>query len=301
MRPLFEQVTVSSGQSWTLFDRCLPAFPFNWHYHPEYELTLTLNSIGERFVGDHVAHYGDGDLVLVGPNLPHTWQSRSVLREGEPHRALVFWFSRSWAEGLTLPYPELDGIARLLTASNRGLSFSNAVVDQVRPRLLALVDAAPAARWLGLIEALLRLADDAGRTPLALKGFGVDDAPRDRARLDRVLTHLHAHYAEPVRIATLAELAAMSESQLQRFFKRCTRMTVSDYLAQLRIGRACAMLLEGEQTIASIAAAAGYSQASYFTRQFRALKGMTPGAFRRRFLSPVHTADDGERAQRQES
>jgi len=91
--------------------------------------------------------------------------------------------------------------------------------------------------------------------------------------LDWVLAHVHAHYAEPIRVAMLAERAAMSESQLQRFFKRCTRMTVSDYLAQLRIGRACALLLESEQPISRMAEAAGYGQPSYFTRQFREVKG----------------------------
>ncbi|WP_212744130.1 hypothetical protein [Ramlibacter sp. 2FC] len=62
-----------TDRSWLLFDRQLPDFPFNWHYHPEFELTLTLNSEGMRFVGDHIESYGDGDLVLVGPNLPHAW------------------------------------------------------------------------------------------------------------------------------------------------------------------------------------------------------------------------------------
>ena len=283
MRPWFEQVTVESGHSWTLYDRQLPAFPFNWHYHPEYELTLTLNSLGERFVGDHVAHYGDGDLVLVGPNLPHAWQSRSALRPEAPHRAVVAWFTRQWAEGLTLPYPELGGIAHLLADSSRGLCFGETTVEAVRPRLLALLDAAPAARWVGLVEVLVLLAADGDRTPLALHGFAGADVPRDRARLDRVVAHLHEHYADQIRLATLAEIAAMSESQLQRFFKRGTRTTISEYLACLRIGHACAMLLEGSRPIAQISADAGYSQPSYFTRQFRAVKGMSPMEFRRRF------------------
>lgn len=111
MQPWLEQVTLSSGQSWTLFDRQLPAFPFNWHYHPEFELTLTLNSSGQRFVGDHVGQYFDADLVLVGPNLPHAWQSRAALDPSQPHRALVLWFQPQWAYGLTQPYPELDSIA----------------------------------------------------------------------------------------------------------------------------------------------------------------------------------------------
>lgn len=285
MRPWFEKVSVPAGQSWVLFDRQLEAFPFNWHYHPEFELTLTLNSVGERFVGDHVAHYGDGDLVLVGPDLPHAWQSREVVDAAAPHRALVVWFTEAWAQGLVGPYPELGAIAPLLAQARQGLSFSSAVSAAVKPKLLALADAEPSARWLGLVQVLLMLAGDARREPLALHGFITpqDVRSRDRDRLERVLTHLHEHYAQPLRLATLAELAAMSESQLQRFFKRCTRLTVSDYLGQLRIGRACALLLESDRPVALIAAEAGYGQPSYFTRQFRAAKGLTPLAFRQRF------------------
>lgn len=289
MQPWFEKVTIPDGHSWTLFDRRLPAFPFNWHYHPEFELTLTLNSVGERFIGDHVAHYGDGDLILVGPNLPHAWKSRTTVCPDRPHRALVVWFSQEWALGLTRQYTELATIGAMLATAARGLSFSDAIRDAVRPRLLALVDASPAARWLGLVEVLLALAGDPSCQPLALQGFVPPANAHDRARLERVLTHLHEHYAQPVRLPALAALAAMSESQLQRFFKRCTRMTVSDYLAQLRIGRACALLIDRDRPIALIAEEAGYGQPSYFTRQFRRVKGMTPMEFRRRFASGAQT------------
>jgi transcriptional regulator GlxA family with amidase domain len=175
--------------------------------------------------------------VLVGPNLPHAWQSRERLRDDLPHRALVAWFTQAWVDTLHTHYVEL----------------------------------------------LLLLASDTQRRPLALQGFLPVDNPRDRARLERVMSYLNVHYAEPVRLATLVKLATMSESQLQRFFKRCTRMTVSEYLNQLRIGRACALLMQSDRPIGQIAVDLGYGQASHFTRQFRATKGMTPMAFRRRY------------------
>lgn len=285
MRPFYEKVTVPAGSSSELFDRRLPEFPFNWHCHPEFELTLTLNSIGERFIGDHVASYGDGDLILVGPNLPHAWQSRSTADPAYPHRALVIWFTAEWAQGLIEHNPELAPLGAMLAESARGLAFSDPVCRAARSKLVALVGAAPAMRWLGLLEVLLLLAADSERQLLALQGFVAAASVRDRERLDRVLTYLHAHYANPIRLATLAAIAAMSESQLQRFFKCCTRMSVSDYLLQLRIGRACSLLLESDRPVALIAAEAGYRHPSYFTRQFRAAKGMTPLEFRRRFAT----------------
>jgi AraC-like DNA-binding protein len=221
----------------------------------------------------------------VGPNLPHAWQSRSAVRADEPHRALVLWFTPEWARGLTSAYPELGSLQGLLAAAARGLSFGAEAAHAAQQRILGLVDAAPAARWLGLVEVLLLLAADTQRTGLALRGFTGEDAPRERARLERVLRHLHEHYTQPIALAALSELAAMSDSQLQRVFRRCTRMTVGEYVAQLRIGRACALLLESERPIAQVAEAAGYAQASYFSRQFRELKGMTPATFRRRFAA----------------
>ena len=124
MKPSFEKVTVPAGASWTLFHRRLPAFPFEWHYHPEYELTFTLNSLGQRYIGDHIAPYGDGDLALVGPNLPHTWQSARPIDPGAPHVAIVMWFTQRWVEQVLRPLPEFRATCRMLDAATRGLGFS---------------------------------------------------------------------------------------------------------------------------------------------------------------------------------
>ena len=69
-------MAIPPDRSLLVFDRHLPEFRFNWHYRPQFELSLTVNSRGMRFVGDHVGQYEDGDLVLIAPNLPHAFQSQ---------------------------------------------------------------------------------------------------------------------------------------------------------------------------------------------------------------------------------
>ena len=285
MRPLFEKVTVPDGASWALLDRRLDnGIPFEWHYHPEFELTLTLNSRGQRYIGDAIAAYDDGDLVLLGPDLPHTWCSAERHDARRPHHAIVMWFTEGWAAGVTGTLAEMRAVRPLLAEAGRGIAFSNAAAAAARPIIETIPDRAPAARLLGLMEVLAALAGDDGRRPIA--GPGSDRlrvASPDQPRIERVLDHIHAHYREPIAVATLAEVAALSPSGFHRLFRRHTRLTVTAYVAHLRIGQACAMLVNTGKPIAHVAEAVGYANLANFNRQFRALKGMTPRAFRRSF------------------
>lgn len=284
MRPWFETVVIPPDRSWLLFDRQLPAFPFNWHYHPEFELTLTLNSEGMRFVGDHTEHYGDGDLVLLGPNLPHAWQSSRTVH-GPTHRALVCWFTEAWISALVDLTPELRPLRGLLEASRSGAVFGVEARAIASRQLLALVGAPAERQWLGLIEALLTLCADPARTTLATNAIMPSGSSRERMRLAQVLDWLNEHYTEPVDVAHLAALAHVSISQLQRLFKRSTRMSISAYVGQRRIGHACALLAQGGLTVAQVGARVGYHEPAYFARQFSAAKGCTPSAYRQLFSS----------------
>lgn len=284
MRPYLEKVNVPADASWVLFDRRLDdEIPFQWHHHPEFELTLTLNSQGQRYVGDNIGAYGDGDLVLLGPNLPHTWNSARKLDPARPHVALVMWFRPEWADALTTTLTELGPVARMLASAGRGLAFSATAAQRVRPTIEGLPNLDPARRLVNLLEVLTVLArDDAHYLAGPHLQEGLVTRP-DGGRIDRVLEHIHRHYHENLTVAELALLARLSPSGFHRLFRRHTRLTLSAYLTQLRVGRACALLVNTQQPVAHIADAVGYASLANFNRQFRALKGVTPREFRNWF------------------
>jgi len=282
MKPLLEKVRPPPGASWAWLDRQLEdGIPFQWHHHPEFELTLTLNSRGQRFVGDAIGDYGDGDLVLVGPNLPHTWASRDRLDPHAPHRALVMWFHPDLVAPLVALLAELHPVGDMLERARRGLHFPASATAAVRP-LIESIFARPAAdRLSGLLD-VLRLLTATPATPLASPRLA--HVPTgSRNRIDRVLDHIHQHYAEGLSISELAEIAALSPSGLHRLFRRHTQQTVTDYVMRLRIGEACALLSATARPIAHIAQDVGYESLANFNRQFKALKDMTPRRYRARF------------------
>ena len=282
MKPFVETVTPLPGESWAFLDRRLAdGIPFEWHQHPEFELTLTLNSRGHRSVGDDVAPYDDGDLVLIGPGIPHSWHSREAVDASRPHVALVAWFTPEWASGLTHLFPEMAGIEAMLARATQGLSFGRVAGSEAGPRIEAMRTAMPAQRLILLLDVLAILSRDSEAVTLA----NVPAAPiavTADPRVSRVLSFLHEHFAEPVCISDLAELACVSISAFQRMFWRHTRMTAIAYTNRLRIGRACSMLIDGPMPVATIAGEVGFSNLSLFNRHFARVKGDTPSSFRKR-------------------
>jgi AraC-like DNA-binding protein len=75
----------------------------------------------------------------------------------------------------------------------------------------------------------------------------------------------------------------LSRSSLHRLFRLQTRMTISSYITQLRIGKACALLLNSQKPVSVIADQVGYRNLANFNRQFKQTKGQTPRRFREAF------------------
>jgi len=284
VKPFIETVSREEGHSWAFLDRRLPAgIPFEWHCHPEYELTLTLNSLGHRYIGDDVDGYEDGDLVLIGPGIAHSWQSHGIVDPGLPHVALVAWFTHRWGEELLALLPEFGGLLTLMNRAQLGVAFSAPVRAQVRPMMLAMREAAPAQRTVLLMSVLEKLIADRASTDLANQPDDRQAIAVQDPRLERVLNHLHRNFARPIAVDELAAMACVSTSALQRMFRRQARMTVSDYVIRLRIGRACSKLIHENCAIATVAAEVGYSNLALFNRHFLRLKGSAPNAFRKKY------------------
>lgn len=296
MKPYLEHIATSKESSWTLFDRRLPAIPFEWHYNNEYELTLTLNSRGQRYVGDSIAPYGDGDLVLIGPRIPHTWCSSRDGGLGPTHQAIVLWFSETFAQTLIRSHFELRPIQALLESSKRAIEFSEEVRERTRPLICAMLTQNAEDRLPALLQLLLLLSRDGEAK--ALTSAALDTLPDvQEERIGRVLAFLHEHYREQNAVDRLSALAALSRSSLHRVFKQQTGTTITEYVTRLRIGNACALLINTDRPISLIADTVGYNNLANFNRQFKERKDLTP----REFRSTYRSEGPGSRVRRMNS
>lgn len=283
MRAFHEHIDTPADASWRFFHRQLDELPFEWHFHPEYELTLTLNSAGKRFVGDHLGRYQPGDLVLIGPNLPHSWQSLQRPDPKAPHTAFVLWFSQDWAQRLGEGFAEYRALPALLKRARQGLQFDADLSAALQPQFETLIQAPPRQRlavMLGILDALLEAP---GQT-LASPAFAADGpAPSDQQQLSALLERLHRDFAQPLTLSDLAASAHMSPATLSRFFRRHMKQSLHHYLTQVRLGHACAELIGSDKPVALIAEQAGFNNLANFNRLFRKYRDQTPTELRQNF------------------
>jgi AraC-like DNA-binding protein len=283
MRLQFEHVAIPKGCSIRVFHRQIAEIPFEWHHHPEYELALTLNSRGWRFIGDHIGAYETGDLVLVPSEMPHTWASTNAIDESRPHTVVVIWFTAEWALNLAQVCPEYSGLRKLLKRAVSALSFAAPAGEKMELQLSRLLSDCPRVRLQTAMDLLSDLADT-DASPLATAPPEARITQDESTQLKRILDVLHKRFAEPLRVQDLCAVGNMSERSLHRLFVRHLGENLSDYLGRLRIGRACMWLVETDRPISVIATDAGFSNLSNFNRRFRSARQMTPKEFRQYYV-----------------
>ncbi len=267
-----------------------PRFSRGWHFHPEYELTFIIESRGRRLVGDSIERYSSGDLVLLGPNLPHTWRSEdfpggSRRRRGRRrlHRAVVIQFDHAFLGERLLALPEMEAIARLLPRSSRGLAISGRTRDEVGRRMVAMRRMGPLERLLELLRILQAVSRGGGDLrPLSRMPVAPPGGPSGPRLIDRVFSQLHESYTRAVSQAEVARRSGLTSSGFSRFFRRSTGTTFGEYLAGLRTSHAASLLIETELPVLEISLRSGFNNLSNFNRRFRRLKGMSPREFRAR-------------------
>ncbi|WP_261836930.1 AraC family transcriptional regulator [Vibrio ishigakensis] len=286
MKAQFEKVEYAQDSSWQLLIRRLESIPFEWHFHPEFELTLTLNSAGERYIGDTISEYGDYDLVLLGPNIPHTWQSRTSLDSGLEQRVYVLWFDMQWIQEVARLFPECRSVLPLLEQAQRGIVFPKALAKTSLPLFESLDLANPTQRLALMLQILDAISSSAEYDFISVEqALGSHDSDKREQRLLGVLLEaIHDNYTQAISLNELSQKVGMSESTLGRFFKKMMGQSVNAYINQVRLGKACSLLIQTDKPISLVAELSGFNNLSNFNRLFLKYKQMTPKEFRARFV-----------------
>lgn len=281
MLATLEKVSLRPGESFACKEFRTARFYSPFHFHPECELTLIEASHGLRYVGDSIEDFAAGDLVLLGPDLPHYWSNPPAW--GGEARSIVIQFLADLLGPGWLAAPELTAVRRLMQRARRGVRFSGRPAAVAAERMRRMSTLAPLPRLLLLLETLHGLARAPGTRLLASAGYAPGFKREDQGRLARVLDYVETSAAEGVEQREAARRAGLSPAAFSRYFRRKLGHTFEAFVNEVRIGRICRALVDApEQSVAEIAYAAGYNNLANFNRQFRRRTGLAPVEYRRR-------------------
>lgn len=252
-----------------------PAFYSQWHYHPELELVYFVQGKGIRFIGDDIALYHEGDLFLIGENVPHTF----VTYKEETVPMVEAWcvqFSRQLFE----PFAECRALLAFFQMAKRGISFPQ--LDQyLVEHIKKVLETKGIAALIALLETLALLQNTANRVQVMKHDYPLQAALSDvSTRIRTAIDFINVHYQRSISLQEIADACHFSPNAFCRWFKQNMGLTFVEYLNKVRLTQACQLLLSTDWPIGRIAAQTGFENISTFNRLFQQKLQTSPSKYR---------------------
>lgn len=286
MKIMHEQLSFRGTNSFNIKWDEFPHFTFPWHFHSEYELVYVKKSFGKRFVADHAADFYDGDLVLLGSNLPHFWKNDEAFLKKNPElkvNAIVIHFPANFFQDQLENYPEFFQIRDLLKRASHGIHFDKKTADRLDSKLNQLLTQKGLEQTLAFLGILDNLAKTKQYHLLASESYQPTIENWSNNRLDKVMHIINSNYRQQIKLDVVANYIGMNTTSFCRYFKEKTGKTFIEFVNEMRIGYACKLILEGKQSVSQICFESGFNNLSNFNRCFKKNTNLAPGQYRNQF------------------
>lgn len=279
MSILKEITPLSNDDCFTIFSRTKKHFDFPYHYHDEMEINFILNAAGaKRTVAGVSEEIEDIELVLVGPNLPHVWETHKCV--SEKIQEVTIQFHKDLLDEKLLKRGQLKFMKEMFENSKYGIAFSKNTALHLKDRLLSLHTKQNFDSVIELLSILHDLSISRNARLLCDENMKAPAVVYNSRRIEKVMEYLHENYDKNIQLSDCASLVNMAEVSFSRFFKNKTGMSFIDTLIQIRISKATRSLIDTHLTISEIAYNCGFNNISNFNRKFKQLKNVTPAEFR---------------------
>lgn len=255
-----------------------------WHFHPEYEIVYISNGRGKRHIGEHVSFYEHGDLIFLGPNMPHFGFSEELYDE---HVEIVVQMREDFLGAEFLSKPEMNAIRLLFERSHQGVIFHGGSKHRLGELLMQCVEHNGFERLIRLLSILQEMALAQDYTLLNAGGFAVEVQAQDHERMRIICEFVDEHFQRHISLDEIAAEANMTVPAFCRYFKKLTNKTFTHFVNEFRIAHACRMLSDEHLSISAVSYESGFNNLSHFNKIFRQTTGSNPRDYRRSLLKMV--------------
>ena len=246
------------------------------HQHSYFELVYVLQGSAVRKMTDAQISVSAGDYYVSNPLVAHGYED---IQEFEIISCLFL------PESCDTALKDCPSISSLL--SDQVLRFGVAVdmpiadrvfhdTDGSVRRLFKKMEREYADRATGYMEMLrCYLIQALVRAVRACEALSSNNA------VTAVMKYLKDHYAEPLSLNTLSQLAGYTPQYLSSLFSDDVGISIQEFLQRLRVEEACKLLIQTQLSTAEVAAAVGYQDTRHFSKLFRRFQGISPKEYRK--------------------
>lgn len=247
------------------------------HWHRELEIFVLLE--GEVQVGAGECTYGlkAGDGCFVNTEVIHSFTADV----SSPCRYRSFVFSPDLIGGTPGSIFDTAYVRPLLERGAAFLKFQGeddqVYFEQFQRAFLACEEEEYGYEF--------QMRDALSRIVLFVKSKGADRTgraipSRQETRLKEMLTFIDCNLGKNVTVSEIAGAANVCTRECQRIFQQYLHYSPVEYLQRKRIFQGARLLAETDQPVTEIALSCGFSNPSYFSKQFRSVMDGTPREYR---------------------
>jgi AraC-like DNA-binding protein len=279
MKPFFQKLAALPTESVIFFDEERPHFTVPWHFHPEIEILFVVKSSGTSYVGDGIHRFTEGEISIIGENVPHWWKSDPKYLEGKDTsgiKVLIIQFNKEIFQPHFINLPEMKAIKEFLEKSQRGIQFlckSRKVLGEQITRIFQLTGITRITELIMLLEMMANTKDYKYHASI---GYSKTINTYDFYRFNKIHEHIILNFNKPIKLEDVASTVNISPTAFCRYFKKHTGKTFLSFLNEMRIGHACKLMVEGKIPISMASMESGFNNLSHFNDQFKRVMKLTP-------------------------
>lgn len=284
MKPKLIEVTSLPKKGIHIKEVDQPCLNFPLHFHGFCELVLITESFGKRIVGDHVGSFHEGDLVLMGPNIPHIWNNDQVFHQQETAlraKAIVIYFPLEFLVELTDDELTAQTFKQLIIKAQRGLRFHGNSRDIIAGKMKSIVRKEGIPKIIEFLLIVDFLTNSKEFEYLASETYEPTVNEQHMKRINDVYVYVMQHFHREISLAEAAAIANITPNAFCRFFKKHTHKSFSRFVNELRIRHACKLLLNKELSISQVCYQSGYQNLTNFNKFFRLIMNKSAGQYRK--------------------
>jgi len=250
------------------------------HQHKEIQISLIAEGEGTYIIGDCVGEFKKNDIFVIGEDLPHIFK-RDTAFINETDMVSLFFSKNSYGEGF-FNLPEFEHFQNFFNDASLGFQvISNK--SELSQHLSQIKKLSKYKQFTTFLEILGLISEGKKRTLSSLINLK-KYAGNEGKRMSDIFQYTMNNYHNEISLDQVSDIANMTPNAFCRYFKQRTNKTFVNFLIDIRIGNACKLLTKNNDlNITEISYKSGFNNLANFNRKFKAIKGVTPSEYRKKY------------------